>query len=418
MIADRRRSFLSVYSPERYSNLLRRLQDRCGVPVEFRVAETPVFLPRTLLDAMAQSGVEMTRTLLNDAAYIDQARAAIPTAYRFAGETNRPHFLTAEFGFVREPDGSLAPRLLGLRGAPSLYGFQDVLACSYRAVYGLGDDLEAYLSGLDSAAYWNTLCLAVLGRQDPESVVLLDLDPERQKARPDYEITARKLGIAVVDITTLRSEGGNLSYTNRKGRQVPIRRMFNRAKIGEVVRRGVRLPVDFTRPVDVEWAGHPVWHFLISGFSLPYLSRSRFGRLVPPAVFLDDFLSGPGRIALEEAGVRLPAADASAVYDDLLLKPLFSSAEEGVQRAPSREQLLAIQADRRRDYLVQQRLDLAPAVETPCGSAEAKVRVLYVWPNSGVLTPVISMVELGRAERGGAYLDQQFRGASAAFFPR
>lgn len=388
------------------------------MPVEFRVAETPVFLPRPLVDEMANSGVEMTRGLINDAAYMNEARAAMPAAFRFAGETNRPHFLTAEFGIVGDPDGSLAPRLIGIQGSPSFYGFQEVLACAYRAAYGLGDDLEAYLGGLDSTSYWNTVCLAVLGRQDPESVVLLDFDPDGQKARPDYEIIARKLGIAVVDITTLRSEGGNLFYTNRKGRQVPVRRIFNRARVEEMVNQGVRLPVDFTRPMDVEWAGHPIWHFLISRFSLPHLSRSGYGRLAPPAVFLDEFVSGAGRTTLEEAGVRLPTPNAGTIYDDLVLKPLFSSAGKGVQLAPSHEQLLAIAPDRRRGYLVQQRIIPVPFVETRLGLRAAKVRILYVWPHSGVLTPVITMVELGQEDAADVTLDPEFLGVSAAFFPR
>lgn len=418
MIADQRSSALSTYSPERYANLLRNLEERCGAAVEFRVAETPVFLPRALRDRMANLGVEVTRELINDAPYIERARASIPAALRFAGETNRPHFLAAEFGFVREADGSVAPRMVEIEGFPALFGFQEILACAYRSAYGLSEDLESYLSGLDSAAYWNMFCLAVLGREDPENVVLLDFEPDRQKARPDYLIIARKLGIAVVDITTLILEGGNLYYTNRKGRQVPIRRIYNRARVDRILSQGVRLPVDFTRPMEVEWAGHPVWSYLIGRFSLPHLSRSRFRSVTPAAVFLDEFLSGEGRSVLEEAGARLPSGGAGGVYDDLVLKALFPSAGRGVQVAPTHEQLLAIPPERRRQYVLQQRIQIVRTVETPSGMAEARVRILYVWPHSGILTPVIPMAELGRAGVAGAEPEWRFSGASAVFSPR
>lgn len=420
MIPDLRRHFQSTYSPDRYSNLRNRLQERCGVPIDFRIAETPVFLPRTMLDQMANCGLEMARELINDAGYMAEARAAIPSEFRFAGETNRPHFLTADFALVREAGGNLAPRLVEIQAFPSVFAFQAVLACSYREVYELGSGLESYLSGLDSPGYWNALCLTVLGRQDPESVVLTEVDPEHQKTRPDFEVTARKLGVSVVDITKLESEGNRLYYRNRQGRQVPIHRIYNRAIADEIVGRGIRLPVDFTRPVDVEWAGHPNWYFLISKFSLPRLSRSQFKHVVPPAVFLEDFLNGPGRVTLEEAGVRLPVAGTGAVYHDLLLKPLFSFAGKGIQFAPSHEQLLAIASERRRDYLLQQRMDFVPTIETPFGMTQAEVRIMYVWPHSGLLTPVISLVRLGRGRMMGVdhNRDQQFVGASAAFFPK
>lgn len=420
MIPDLRRRFQSTYTPERYSNLLSRLQERCGVPVDFRIAETPVFLPRTLLDQMANCGVEMARELINDPGYITEARAAIPPPFRFAGETNRPHFLTADFALVRDAAGNLAPRLVEIQAFPSVFAFQAVLACCYREAYDLGSDLDFFLNGLDSPGYWNALCLTILGRQDPENVVLVEVDPERQKTRPDFEITARKLGISVVDITKLECDGNRLYYRNRQGRQVPIRRIYNRAIADEIASRGIILPIDFTRPLDVEWAGHPNWYFLISKFSLPRLSQSRFKQVVPSAVFLDDFLNGPGRAPLEEAGVRLPAAGAGAVYDDLLLKPLFSFAGKGIEFSPTQERLMSIPPESRRGYLLQQRMNFVPTIETPFGMTQAEVRIMYVWPHSGTLTPVISLVRLGRGRMMGVdhNRDQQFVGVSAAFFPK
>jgi hypothetical protein len=103
----------------------------------------------------------------------------------------------------------------------------------------------------------------------------------------------------------------------------------------------------------------------------------------------------------------------------LLLKPLFSFAGKGIQFAPSQEQLLAIPPERRRDYLLQQRMDFVPTIDTPFGMTQAEVRILYVWPHSGTLMPVISLVRLGRGRMMGVdhNRDQQFVGASAAFFP-
>jgi hypothetical protein len=169
----------------------------------------------------------------------------------------------------------------------------------------------------------------------------------------------------------------------------------------------------------VEWAGHPNWYFLISKFSIPYLTRKGGeGGVVPPAVFLDEFLSGDGRARLEAAGVELPAAGPDAVYSELLLKPLFSFAGKGIQFEPAQAELEAIPEGDRGGYLLQQRMRFEPTIETPFGMTQAEIRILYLWPDRGVLTPALSLVRLGRGKMMGVdhNRDQQWVGASAAFF--
>ena len=157
-------------------------------------------------------------------------------------------------------------------------------------------------------------------------------------------MTSRRLGIAVVDIRSLEAVGNKLHYRNTSGRLVPIDRIYNRAIADELMARDVRLPFDLTREWDLEWAGHPNWYFLISKFSIPWLSRPPGAHpVVPPAVFVDEFLDGSGRAQLAAAGVALPAnAGPDTVYGELLLKPLFSFAGKGIQFDPTQAQLEAI----------------------------------------------------------------------------
>ena len=61
MIPSLRQSFNSKYKPEKYPQLLSLLAERCGVPIGFRVSETPCFLPRDLIDRMANDGKELIR---------------------------------------------------------------------------------------------------------------------------------------------------------------------------------------------------------------------------------------------------------------------------------------------------------------------------------------------------------------------
>jgi hypothetical protein len=279
-----------------------------------------------------------------------------------------------------------------------------------------------FLGGLTEDKYWDLLRQTVLGRHGPENVVLTEVDPLHQKTRPDFEVTAQRLGISVVDITTLEAVGSKLHYRSQSGRLIPIHRIYNRAIVDELIARNIQLPFDLTREWEVEWAGHPNWYFLISKFSIPWLCRPPGSHpVVPPAVFLPDFLEGPGRTLLEEAGVPLPRqAGSGAVYSDLLLKPLFSFAGKGIQFDPAQAQLESIPTRDRGEFLLQQRMSFVPTIETPHGLTQAEIRILYLWPDDGTLTPVLSLVRLGRGKMMGVdhNKNQEWVGGSAAFFPK
>jgi hypothetical protein len=419
LIPTYREQFNRTYSPERYLALLDWLERRSGVKVQFRVAETPIFVPLAMLDNMSEAGAALANTLIGDKTYVEAALQAIPPGFRVAGDIAHPNFLTADFALVRDPDGGLRPRLVEIQAFPSVYGYQSVLAAGYREIYGLDPELGTYLSGLTERSYWDLICHTVLGTHDPENVVLTEVDPLHQKTRPDFEITARRLGITVVDISSITPAGDKLHYRNKSGKLIPIHRIYNRAIADELIARNIQLRFDLTHPWDVEWAGHPNWYFLISKFSLPWLSRPPApDPVVPPAVYLDDFLVGDGREALQSAGVMVPSGP-DAVYRDLLLKPLFSFAGKGIEFDPTQVRLEAIPPGERAGYLLQERMSFVPTIDTPYGLTQAEIRILYLWPNRGTLTPALSLVRLGRGKMMGVdhNKNQEWVGASAAFFP-
>jgi len=430
VIPELRAQFNEHFTRQAYESLLARLEERCGARIGFRVAETPIFLPLPRLEELAAAGTGLARCILGDAECLAAARMAIPDGYRIAGETAHPNFLTADFALVRDQAGGLVPRLVEIQAFPSVYAYQVELCGAYRDAYRSvfadattgGSELGIFLSGLDEHGYWELLRKTVVGDRDPENVVLAEVDPLHQKTRPDFEVTARRLGIAVADIRELVPEKGRLHYRNGAGRLVPIHRIYNRAIADELIARDVKLPFDLTRPWDVEWAGHPNWYFLISKFSIPWLSRPPMQcPVVPPAVFLSDFLDGHGREELEKAGVRLPLTrGAETVYGELLLKPLFSFAGKGIQFDPTQAQLEAIPAAERASYLLQQRMRFEPTIQTPCGLTQAEIRILYLWPDGGELTAALSLVRLGRGKMMGVdhNRDLAWVGASAAFFVR
>ena len=422
MIRELRAHFNREYTDEKYAALLQLLDDRSEAKVEFRISETPVFVPATLLQQMGDEGASLASRLIGDTNYLSAARSAIPQGYCVRNETPHPHFLTADFALVRDEGGALVPRLVEIQAFPSVFGYQALLCSAYREIYGLSDTLGTFLSGLTEADYWDLLRRTVLASHDPENVVLTEVDPLHQKTLPDFTCTAKRLGISIVDIRELRAIGNKLHYANSSGRLVPIHRIYNRAIADELIARDIRLPFDLTLSWDVEWAGHPNWYFLISKYSVPWLSDpGEPHHVVPPAVFLSDFLEGPGRARLAAAGVPLPAdSGADAVYTNLLLKPLFSFAGKGIEFEPTQMQLEAVPIGRRADYLLQQRMRFVPTIDTPHGLTQAEFRILYMWPDGEGLTPALSLVRLGRGKMMGVdhNKNQAWVGASAGFFPR
>ena len=77
MINDLRDAFNARFRPESYLALLKRLGERAGTQIEFRVAETPVFLPLAVLEQMAAAGEALTRRLLEWPEYMEIGRAHV-----------------------------------------------------------------------------------------------------------------------------------------------------------------------------------------------------------------------------------------------------------------------------------------------------------------------------------------------------
>lgn len=407
MISSLRQEFNRRYRSDDYPRLLDRLRKAVAAPIEFRVAETPCFFPAELMQRAAAIGSELTSMLVGNASYLAASAQAIPEAFRMPNETPQPHFMTADFGLVRAASGKLELRLVELQAFPSVFAFQSVLSQAYREIFDLDENLDGFLGGHTDTSFWKLYSQVILGGHEPEHVVLTEVDPYHQKTLPDFLITAKHLGISIVDISDLvrvaQPGGAPKLFRRDRGRLVPVHRIYNRAIVDEIVRRAIRLPFDYREPLDVEWAGHPNWYFQISKFSIPYLDHPA----VPPAVFLSDWMNGKGKD-------RLPSD-----RDSLILKPLYSFAGKGIQFGPTDEDLLSIPENQRGNYLLQGRVHFEPTIETPFGPTQAEIRILYLWPDGGDMDPVLSLLRLGRGKMMGVdhNRDQQWVGASAAFCP-
>jgi hypothetical protein len=403
VLPELRQAFNRDYRPERYQALLEDCARQARAPLEFRVSETPCFFPRSLMQQIVDTGAELTHQLLGNNAFLKASEEAVPERFRVPHCPAHPHFMTADFGLVRDADGSLAPRLVELQAFPSIFGLQAVLFESYARTFNLPAHLDRFLGGHDDASYWALLRRVIVGNHAPENVVLLEIEPQAQKTLPDFHVHEDRLGLRTVDIAKLKREGRRLFYRNGT-RDVPIERIYNRAIVDELERKHITLPFDYRDDLDLEWAGHPNWYFCISKFAIPWLHHPA----VPAAVFLNDWYDGRGHNLLAED------------REQWVFKPLYSFAGKGVQFAPTDADLASIPENQRHNFLLQQRVKFEPVIDTPPGLTQAEVRIMYVWPDGEPLQPVISLIRMGRGKMMGVdhNRNQEWVGASAAFCPK
>ena len=403
MLEPFRSEFNARFTPEKYAALLRSLDERTGTHVQFRIAETPCFFAHETLQALVKAGTELTSQLLCNKEYMRASDAAIPSQYCVPNQGARPHFMTVDFGFVRDSAGDLQPKLVEMQAFPSIFGYQPLLAEEYKRIFELPGNLEHYLGGHDETSYWATMREIIVGDHAPENVILAEIDPEQQKTLPDFRMHERHLGIRTVDVARLIKQGNRLFHKAEGGRLVAVERIYNRAIVDELVRKDVQLPFDYRDELDVEWAGHPNWYFRVSKFSIPFLDHPS----VPSAVFLDRWFDGEGRD-------KLPVDRANWI-----LKPLYSFAGKGILFEPTDADLAAIPRNERSQYLLQERVRFVPTIETPEGPTQAEVRILYAWPDGKAMTPMTSLVRMGRGLMMGVdhNRDRSWVGGSAALYP-
>jgi hypothetical protein len=373
MIPALREAFNRSFLPETYHRFLENLATSAGTPIAFRVSETPCFFPRSLLDQMADYGRDLVLQLVDSPEYRRASDVTVPQQYNVANESPRPMFLQVDFGLVRSASGELEPKLVELQAFPSLYEYQPTLAQQYIESYRLPHDLGIYLSGFDHQRYQQQLRDLIVAGHDPDQVILLEIHPEKQKTLCDFLLTQRHLGIAIVDILNLKKRGDRLFY-EKAGREIPVRRIYNRCIMDELERKNIKLPFGLTEPLDVEWAGHPNWYYRISKFSIPFLKHA----CVPRTWLLDQDSTVPRD------------------NENYILKPLYSFAGVGIKFNPTQADVDAIPPEQRPHYMLQERMRFEPVIETPHGMTQAEIRIMYVWPEGGELTPILPLLRMGR----------------------
>ncbi|HQU38649.1 MAG: hypothetical protein H6548_11130 [Chitinophagales bacterium] len=392
MIQDIRRQYNGKFTQEAYDQFFRSLWEHFHQPIEFKVCETPVFVPEWLRNLLIQAGEEVIDTLVQPG-FKEATEASIPDHLRVPGEDDHTTFLAIDFGICKVGD-EILPQLIEMQGFASLYGHQHAMARGYRRFFDIPGHMS-HLFSLEDLEYEDLLRRTLLGDHKAENVILLDIEPNKQKTWVDFWDTKFMTGIEPVCITELHRSGNDLWY-ERDGQKINVHRIYDRLIFDELeARKDLRYDWNKTEPVNVEWVSHPNWFFRISKYTMPML-RSRF---VPETHFVHE----------------LPV-----IPDDLenyVLKPLFSFAGAGVKFDVQRDDISSLEHPEH--FILQKKVQYEPVIQTPDVPAKFEVRMMYIWEKDSPRPRlVINLVRLSKGVMIGVNFNKNkdWVGGSVGFF--
>ncbi len=386
-----REKYNALFSEKNYRKFLENIQSETGNRLDFTISETPLFLTKNLTEELVEAGNSILSEIRKKE-FLENSNKSIPKEFLVANEDEHPIFLQIDFGITKTKEGKYLPQLIELQGFPSIYAYQAFLEKKVRGFFYVPDNYSAYFDGLNFNSYIDLFKKTLLGESSSENVILLEIEPEKQKTRIDFYLTEKYTGVKSVCISDIIKRGNKLYY-KENGIEIPIERIYNRVIFDELVKKNIQYSYSLDDDLDVTWVGHPNWFYKISKFSLPQI-KSKYS---PECFYLSDVESYP---------------------DDLgnyVLKPLFSFAGSGVVIDVTKDILNKI--TNKENYILQRKVNYEPIIKTPNGYAKAEIRMMYIWNEEPVLVNNLLRTSKGKMMGVDFNKNQNWIGSNTVFHP-
>jgi len=396
MVPSIRAAYNSKFTQDTYEAFLKDLHSKHTGGLDFRVAETPVFVDKAFKDKIL-SACESIVDVITGFNFKTLTSHAIPANVRVPNENEFSHFIAFDFGICENEQGELEPQLIEMQGFPTLFAYEVYVDAVTRKHFDIPTGYSAYLSNLNEASYIELLKDIIVGNHHPENVILLEIFPHQQKTRIDFYCTQDYLNIPIVCLTELIKEGNKLYY-EKDGQKIEVKRIYNRIifddlqqQSAEVQEKGKLLLED----LEVEWAPHPNWFYRISKYTLPYINHP----YVPKTRFLNEIKELPTDL------------------ENYVLKPLFSFAGQGVVIDVTLEDIEKVEDQE--NWILQRKVKYADVIVTPNEPAKAEIRIFYFWKEGEARPiPTNNLARLSKGKMIGVRYnkDKEWVGGSLAYF--
>ncbi|MDB5280173.1 MAG: hypothetical protein JWR61_5128 [Ferruginibacter sp.] len=396
MQRELRRKFNDNFSEEKYTAFLQQLENLHPGALEFRIAETPVFIPKDFTQKMLDACEDIV-DIITAPNFKLLTQKAIPDSVVAADEKDHPEFIAFDFGICETTNGTLEPQLIEMQGFPTLFAFQAFHSAITKTYAELPATYDAYLNGYNETTYLQLLKEIIVGDCNAENVILLEIYPEQQKTRIDFYCTEDMLGIKTVCLTKLIGEGDQLFY-ELDGKKTLIKKIYNRLIFDDLYQQ--EYPdntIDIAHPWNVEWIPHPNWFYRVSKYTLPLIDNP----YVPPTFYLNKLNQIPEDL------------------ENYVLKPLFSFAGMGVIIDVTIADINKITDPE--NWILQRKVKYADVIETPDVPAKAEIRLFYFWKkewNRPIAVHNLARLSKGKMIGTRYNADKTWVGGTVAFFER
>ncbi len=390
-----RKEYNTAFTKIKYQQMI---ADICeGIPggIDFRLAETPVFIDAALRDQLLAAGKEIG-DYITGSAFKEHTQDAFKQVATPPNENALPDCIVMDFAICSNEQGQLFPQLIELQGFPSLFGFETKHHHAFQNNFTLPKGYSPYLNNYNEKTYLEFLSTVIKGNENKHTV-LLELFPHEQKTKIDFYITQQLLNIPIVCVSELIVIENKLFY-ERAGIQYPIERIYNRVIWDEINKQTAAIQAKanlLLENLDVEWVTHPNHFYRISKYLLPLL-KSKF---VPNAYYLSELTELPWQL------------------ENYVLKPLFSFAGQGVIIDVQASDLHSIQNPE--NWILQEKVSYAPALDTPTGRAKTEIRLFYFLDktrNEYIATMNLARISKGKMIGVAYNANATWVGGSIAYF--
>jgi len=397
MVKELREAFNNSFTQERSDAFVSDLNSVHG-PLQFRMAETPIFVPKYFSDQMI-SACESIVDVIMRPDFKELTQNSIPKNLEVQHDDKRPECITFDFGVCMNEKNELEPQLIEMQAFPTLFAYEVLLDDVYHKHFSFPANYSSYLSNLTKESYLELLKNIILKNYPPENVILLEIFPEKQKTRIDFYCTQQYLGIKPVCVTELILKEKQLFYLNN-GKETLIKRIYNRVIFDELLQQEAwvqqKAKVLF-EDIEVEWMPHPNWFYRISKYTLPLIDHPN----IPPTKYLNQIKEIPEDL------------------ENYVLKPLFSFAGQGVVIDVTPADIEKITDPE--NWILQKKVTYAPVIQTLDVPAKAEIRIFYFWPDDQDRPiPVNNLVRLSKGKMIGVRYnnDTTWTGGTLGFFER
>lgn len=351
-----REQFNSLFTEEKYNNLLKHIATEFSHTPPFRIAEAPVFLLNSLKSQILEAS-EIVIDFLHSEEFEKTKIFSTPQELKKCKNIGAPNFLLIDFAITKDGQNNLKPQLIELQSVLPLLGFIELFSQKFKLFYPEFSNFTSLFSSLKPETYLGLLKNTFQGSFKNENIIFLEITPALQQNKIDYLFLEKHLGIQTLCVSEIIVEGDYLFY-QKDGRKIPIYKIINRVILEELY-NNKKLSYDFSfeKDYNVSWMNHPIWFFNISKYIMPHIKGNYF----PKCYYLQE--------------VDLDSIDIS----NYVLKPIFSFLGNGVELNPTRQQIEQIED--KENYILQEKVVYHPCIQTTDTAIKTEIRIIYFWQN-------------------------------------